>query len=213
MRTIGEILKNAREKKNISLEDAAKATKIRINFLRDLEENRFAQISEATVVKGFIKNYAEYLSLSSLDALAILRRDFIENAKGQILPRGTYEPLGNKGFSWTPKMTIFTVTLLVFSIILGYFLINLISLNGAPLLKITSPENNETFLVSGIRIEGKTDTDAVVLINNQLIGLETDGSFEYPYVLSPGDNKIKIEATSRRNKKSSKEITVKYNPS
>ena len=213
MRTIGEILKSVREKKSIPLEDAAKATKIRIKFLCDIEENRFAQISEATVVKGFIKNYAEYLGLSSSEALAILRRDFIENAKGQILPRGAYEPLNSKGFSWTPKMTIMTVALVVFSIVSGYFVINLISLNGAPTLKISSPKENEIFQISNIQVEGETDTDAVILVNGQLVELDTNGSFKYAFTLSPGENLIKIEATSRRNNKSTKEFIVKYNPS
>ncbi|PJE68066.1 hypothetical protein COU94_03875, partial [Candidatus Shapirobacteria bacterium CG10_big_fil_rev_8_21_14_0_10_38_8] len=67
MRTVGEILKEARIKKGISLQEVALSTKIRPNFLEEIESNQFNKVAEGAVVKGLIKNYAEFLDISSRD--------------------------------------------------------------------------------------------------------------------------------------------------
>ena len=61
MKTVGEILKETREKKSLNLCEVEKAIKIKERLLFALEKNDFAKIADATIVKGFIKNYAEFL--------------------------------------------------------------------------------------------------------------------------------------------------------
>lgn len=210
MRTVGEILKEAREKKGFSFAEVSEATKIRVNFLQVLEENKFNKIVEATVVKGFIKNYAEYLGLSSRAVLAVFRRDFAENAKGQILPRGAYEPLDKKGFSWNPKMTVILVLGILVLMTIAYFFLNFLSMMGDPPLKIALPLDGLAVQESSVRLEGRTDPDASVFINNEIVNLSAEGRFKKEVFLSLGDNKIKVEAISRRGKKTVKQIKVKY---
>lgn len=208
MKTVGEILKEARIKKGITLADVAIATKIRLNLLELIEENKFHKIAEGTVVKGLVKNYAEYLDLSSRDMMAIFRRDFLEDKKGQILLRGTYEPLGKGGFAWTPRLSVFFGGLILMLILAFYFLIQIVALLGAPSLKIESPADKSTTSETSIEVKGKTGTDNVIYINGEIVSTAADGSFKEMVVLSQGDNKIKIEAVSRRGKKTTKEITV-----
>lgn len=209
MKTVGEILKETREKKQINLSEVEKVTKIRKHFLEALEKNDFSEIAEATVVRGFIKNYAEFLGLSSRDLLAIFRRDFIEDKKGQILPRGVYEPLYQPKFSWTPKLTIIFSVAALFLVLTVYLSFQLFGLLAAPSLEIYSPKNRESVKETEIKIQGKTSPDATVSINGEMILVSPSGSFEKNVTLSSGENKILIEATSRRGKKRVKEIIVK----
>jgi cytoskeletal protein RodZ len=209
MKTVGEILRNERLGKKLALSEVEGATKIKVRFLEALEKNDFSEIAEATVVRGFIKNYAEYLGLSSHDLLAIFRRDFIEDKKGQILPRGVYEPLLKPKFSWTPKMTVAASLTALFLVLAIYLSFQLFGFLGTPPLEIYSPKNSETFKIEEIKIQGKTSIDATVLVNGEMILVLTDGSFEKTVALSPGENKILIEASSRRGRKTAKEIVVK----
>ncbi|PJE67826.1 hypothetical protein COU95_00290 [Candidatus Shapirobacteria bacterium CG10_big_fil_rev_8_21_14_0_10_40_9] len=212
MKTVGEILKEAREKKEISLSEVEKATKIKVRFLESLEKNDFSKISEATVTKGLIKNYAEYLGLSSGDILAVFRRDFIEDKKGQILPRGLYKPLSQPKLAWTPKLTVMVSVGILFLIIASYLTVQLFGLLGSPPLEIYSPKNKEIVKVEEINIQGKTSSDAVVFINGEMAEIGSDGSFEKTVTLSPGENKFQIEAVSRRGKRIKLERVILFSP-
>lgn len=61
--TIGQRLKSARESKNISLEEANRATRIHINILSSLEEDKFSEILNPIYVKSFLRRYSHYLGL------------------------------------------------------------------------------------------------------------------------------------------------------
>jgi hypothetical protein len=60
---IGNSLREARVRRSIDFNQAELATKIRVKYLRALEEERFEQLPSPTYVKGFLRTYAEYLGL------------------------------------------------------------------------------------------------------------------------------------------------------
>lgn len=115
MRSIGEILRTNREKRNINLDEVAGATKIKKEFLEAIEKNDFQKISSEVVTKGFIKNYAEFLGLSPQAAISVFKRDFVEKNNR---PAVFLKP----DFVWTPKLTLITV-IIVFSFLIGAYLI------------------------------------------------------------------------------------------
>ena len=61
MKHIGEYLKNLRIEKNITLEEAEDHTGIRVQYLQALEEGDFNKIPGDVFIKGFIRNYGNYL--------------------------------------------------------------------------------------------------------------------------------------------------------
>jgi Helix-turn-helix domain len=60
---IGNSLREARGRRQIDLNQAEQATKIRSKYLRALEDERFEQLPSQTYVKGFLRTYADYLGL------------------------------------------------------------------------------------------------------------------------------------------------------
>jgi cytoskeletal protein RodZ len=71
MATIGQILKEARLKKNVTPSQAAAATRMKVQHIDALEHDDFKRMAAPTYVKGFIKLYAEYLDL---DPMPLLRQ-------------------------------------------------------------------------------------------------------------------------------------------
>jgi cytoskeletal protein RodZ len=63
METIGQQLREARERKKISLETAAQGTKIKGEYLAALEADQFDRIEAPVYVKGFLRIYGQYLGL------------------------------------------------------------------------------------------------------------------------------------------------------
>ncbi|HEY8239837.1 MAG TPA: helix-turn-helix domain-containing protein [Kiritimatiellia bacterium] len=63
MESLGQTFKSTRERKRVSLSQAAAKTRIKVQILEGLEKNDFSTIAAPTYAKGFIKMYAEYLGL------------------------------------------------------------------------------------------------------------------------------------------------------
>ena len=72
--TIGEILRNAREARDLSIEDVNRATKISVNVIRALEQDDMESFASETYLKGFLKNYAMYLGLDANKLWGMLSR-------------------------------------------------------------------------------------------------------------------------------------------
>jgi len=69
METLGERLKAAREEKELTTEEAAKATKIPLNYLQALESGAFEVFSSDLHARGFLRNYALFLELDPEETL------------------------------------------------------------------------------------------------------------------------------------------------
>ena len=75
MRRVSDILREEREKKNLSLEYIEKTTKIRVEYLKAIEEGRFHTLPSESYALGFVKNYASFLGLSRARIVALFRRE------------------------------------------------------------------------------------------------------------------------------------------
>ena len=70
MATIGERLREAREKKAVTVEQAQKQTHIHSTVLAALEEGRLDDMLASSYVKSFLKEYSNYLGLNSRELLS-----------------------------------------------------------------------------------------------------------------------------------------------
>ena len=77
MQTIGEKIEETRKRKGISLSEAAEATKIRRDFLLNIESNEYDYDLPEIYKRGFIKNYAKYLKLNPEKVLSQYQEQLI----------------------------------------------------------------------------------------------------------------------------------------
>ena len=73
MESLGEKIKNAREKKGISFDQASKDTKISIRYLEALEKENFASFPGEAYIIGFLRNYGAYLEIDVQELLSRYR--------------------------------------------------------------------------------------------------------------------------------------------
>jgi cytoskeletal protein RodZ len=83
---VGQLLKEARESKKLSIEDVAKKTKINLNLLKHLEANRLDKLPNITYVRGFVKNYSKLVGVNQQVALESLKFTYGESAEEQPVP-------------------------------------------------------------------------------------------------------------------------------
>ena len=67
-RPLGEWLRQRREERDVSLEQAEADTRIRLSYLEALESEDFDALPDRVVGRGFLRNYATYLDLDPKEA-------------------------------------------------------------------------------------------------------------------------------------------------
>ncbi|HNP89369.1 MAG: Bacillopeptidase F precursor [Microgenomates group bacterium ADurb.Bin219] len=84
----------------------------------------------------------------------------------------------------------------------------------SPSLEILSPAN-ESHLTGNnqrtVTLSGRTDENAIILVNNRRAILKKDGFFEFSYYLSEGENKITVSAKDEAGNITEKELLLFFN--
>lgn len=203
MNTVGQILKEARLKKDISLIKLSNLTKIKREFIVMIEKNDWDNLPEFPVVSGFVKNIANSLGLSVDNTNAILRRDYppkklIINPKPDVASK----------FSWSPKLTFAVGVVILILLVLGYLGFEYRKFIMPPELEIINPKNNEIVLNSKVKVSGKTTTDVSLTINNQPIILDQEGGFTTELEITKETKTLTFKAISRSGKVTEKTVTI-----
>ena len=208
-RSIGEILKQERERHRLSLSDLAKRTRIREEYLFSLENNDFDKLPAAIFVKGYIRSYGQVFGFDHRPLQALLRRDYKESARGKLVPREFIKPVLKRRFVWTQATMTAIVLSVIFLAFVSYVLFSWINLQKPPELTVLQPQDDQ-LVSSQVIIEGKTLPDAMISVNSQPVALQIDGSFKTEILLPrDGINTITIEASDRRGKVRTIQRTVK----
>lgn len=196
MLSVGEILKNEREKKGLSLSYVEKELKVREKFLKAIEENRWNHFSSRIYIIGIIKNYSKLLSLDSKKILAFFRREYEKKEEIKFKERVSSQYLTSE----TKKFALIGL-ILVFLLFFGYFTYQLKIYFSPPKVVIISPKDNLFNRNEKIKIVGKTEKEALITIFKERVYQNKDGVFEYDFPLKKGKNELVIEVVGANGKK------------
>jgi len=211
MKTVGSILKKAREEKNLSHKEIFQAIKIHPRFLQALEESNWDTFSSGVHAKGFLKNYGHYLGLDTNEVMAFFRREYDEKKNGQKI-RSFIKPLSEPRMVITPGLILTTATVLFVLLFFGYVIYQYRSFAGAPILIIDQPQTDQTVSDTILNVVGRTDPDAVISLNGQEITTGGKGTFSAPITLAEGVNTLNFVAENKLGKKNTVTRTVVVRP-
>ena len=188
----GQRLKTERLKSGITLEDVAKATKIKVKFLLAIENGDYKNLPSATYAVGFVRNYAKFLNLSEKEILALFRREYDDKPLVKVLPEGLSKkedfPLRRIKFPQTIKIIIFIFVILAFYILFQYryAIIN-------PPLEVSVPKEGDILSSQTVNVVGKTDSNASVFVNNDPISVDGNGNFKKIITVFSGKTTISVK--------------------
>jgi cytoskeletal protein RodZ len=74
VQTVGEILRSEREKKGLSVKEIEFATSIRTIYISAIEEGNYSIIPGEVYLKGFIRNYSNFLGLDGQQIVDLYRQ-------------------------------------------------------------------------------------------------------------------------------------------
>ncbi len=206
MRTVGQVLKEERERKFYSLDEIENSTKIRKELLEALEAGQYQKLPPQTFVQGFIKSYGKFLGLNTEKLLAVYRREFSE-VKPRVLESFS-NPLDKRKFKITPAKALGSVILTLIVIFFAYLWFEYRSLVGAPFLEVSQPTDQQSISTQSVTVAGRTGPEGRVTINNQEIQVDSTGKFSQEIKLSENVNTISITSVSKSGKETSIQRTV-----
>lgn len=207
MKKISELLKETREKKDISLLKAEKETKIKISYLSAIEKGQFNKLPSKTYAQGFVKNYATYLGIPSSKATPLFRREYEEaKQKEEYVP--TYKKTQDKFEKRRLINPKIVVTAFVFLVVIGYLLFQFSSVFLNPELEVSSPSEGEEVKGNVILVEGKTDPSATVTVNGDQAFVAIDGTFSKRVFGFEGEENVKVVSKNRFGNETTKEIKI-----
>ena len=193
MQTLGKLLSQEREAKNISLKQASAHLSIKIDQLQSLESGAWFKLPEPAFVSGFIRNYAVYLGLDPKLALALYRREFDPKKAPQTKPKF----LKSNHIFLTPQKLINLLFVLIIFIFTSYLLVQYTSFLKSPKLQVYSPAGDMTTSVPAIVISGQVERETTVSVNGEFAPTDSDGNFSYQLKLEEGQNIVEIIAAKR----------------
>lgn len=210
--TLGEKIRKLRSEYRMSFIEVSRATKIPIKYLEYLERAEYEKLPADVYVRGYLRSYAKHLGLPE-EALTKLyeKEQHIDKNLGRervvfgINPRA---PLQGVGFIITSKELVISGVILVLLIIGAYLYREFQSFASDPYLVVNQPISGAVVTNTKLTLSGKADARAVVMVNDALVHVTGDGSFQEELVLHSGQNTIVVSAKNRFDKEKSITLSV-----
>lgn len=163
---VGDMLHAAREKKGVDLYRAERDTKIRARHLAALEAGDLAELPGAVYVKGFLRNYAQYLGLDPAEVMARWQDPQATPPKSSpgvtvvVPPQPLTDP--RRGVTLTPGVLVAALLAVVVLAFAGYVGLQLARFSQVPplaldgqLVRTVAPDQT-TVIVTGTAPGGAT---------------------------------------------------------
>jgi cytoskeletal protein RodZ len=214
---LGDALRERREHKGVTMQQAAEDTRIREKFLQAIESGDYQSLPGTVYTKGFLRNYAQYLGLEAEEMLALYTGE-----RGGSDPARTFapmRPLVKRSFIFTPTVLVPVIVLGGILLFIAYFYYQFTSFAVAPHVDITDPSGDAVSSTAEYLVKGKTNPDGRITVSVSP-GLDAlgdvkpaaDGTFSVSVPLKPGPNHIEVRVLDAAGKLATATRTITLNP-
>jgi len=196
--TAGEILKEARERKKVSLKEVEKITKIQAKYLEALENSQYEKLPSDVYTRNFLKVYTQLLGLKFESIFELYKREksFFDNLNEKKKVPFKFKPR----FMITPQLIKIILVGFIVIILLVYLGRGIKRIISVPILIVNNPQNKLITNQEFVKVEGRTEKEVRVTINNQEVLSDKNGYFEKTIDLQKGLNIIKVTAARKHSK-------------
>lgn len=215
LRTIGNLLKERRKERQLTLSQISEITKIRMEYLKAIEEGNYNIFPSEVYLKGFLKNYAKFLGVNTERALAMYRRE--REFQSQEPTISMTKKIRERGLdiSITPGKAIAFAVIIAVVLIVVYISTYIGRVLKEPNLRLISPviveaDSEETMQTddTSILLEGNVEVGSTLTINGQEFQTNNFERFREKFELQEGENKFTLVAESQFGRKTQLVLNV-----
>lgn len=201
--SVGEQLSAKRNELGLTLDQAAKETKISSKYLAALEAGKLQDLPGEIYSRNFIRHYAAWLGLDAnqLASQHCSERKLHNQTNNAAQQRNFDRPVERVSplsLVVSPKLIRNAAIGFLALLVIVYLGTRIQNIFQSPELVVTTPAEDLVTVQNVITIEGHTDKTAVVAINGQQVLTNEDGNFSEVLTLSNGTNVIEVTARKKR---------------
>ncbi|HET6745237.1 MAG TPA: helix-turn-helix domain-containing protein, partial [Candidatus Limnocylindria bacterium] len=214
---LGEVLRTAREARDVDLARVERDTKIRARYLQALEDGDYAELPGAVYTKGFLRNYGAYLGLDTEYLIDLYRLESSQPTSEKPTVPTPPRPIStrrSRPLVVTPGVIMAALLTVAVAVFIYWIGAELLTFSKTPRLDIVRPEHGS---LSGYEqleytIVGITEPNAEVTIEglreNPGVVADENGDFQITVGLLPGSNVITLQAQDPLRNRPSEKVTV-----
>ncbi|PLX26801.1 hypothetical protein C0583_05895 [Candidatus Parcubacteria bacterium] len=208
---IAKELRRARQEKKISLKDASRDLKMNQKYLEALERGNFEELPTGVYRVNFLREYAIYLGLSAKELTALFGETEKEKKEVNINNYFVKKATNVHYFVTIPKLIKNLLIVVAVSFCLVYLAFYLNNIIAPPELQIIYPPEDFVTIEKEVLVQGQSDVEAEVYINNVLVLTNQTGSFEKSIKLKSGLNTIVVVASKKYSRENKQERKILVN--
>lgn len=184
-----EIIIDAIEHKGLSIGKLAELSRVPEHYVELIIRGDYEKLPSSPYLHGYFTRLSETLNLESELVWQVFKKEFDIRTSGEkdLLPKNrfAFEPINN-----TKIFTISSFVVLVFV----YLIFRFNALFGKPYLVVLDPaESNISTNIETYVLRGNAELENKLSINNELVDIKEDGSFEKSVLLQEGVNTFEIK--------------------
>ena len=197
--TLGERLRQLRSESGLTIAEVGKQIQVATKHIEAIEDSRYRDLPGLVYARNFVRLYVRLMHLPVESAMERFETEWqvVQGSRGErthLVQRASTE------LAWWRRHAGFIVAgffVLVAALYFGWQVIHFIQ---PPKLEVTNPAGDTSTGSQNIVITGKTEPEAIVSVNNQVIDVQKDGSFSDTVELQVGLNTFQISASRKQTK-------------
>lgn len=197
---IGPDLVELRERTQLTLTEASRRTRITGSLLAVFEEDRWDQIEDPVYMERILRSYVEFLGGNTVYILAKYRElmkdhENIKRKPEEYLPRT--RSVKRMDLIVSSRLLTVSAFLIFVLALVGYVWGQASAISTPPLLEVNSPADSARLEEPVVRVQGRTNPEAVLTVNGSDAIVQPDGTFSFVLNIPRGSTTIVITARKR----------------
>jgi cytoskeleton protein RodZ len=121
---LGQLLRDTREEKGLSIAEVEEDTRIRQAQIEALEAEDYAKLPSSIFVKGLLRNYAQYLGLDLAEVMKLYGGKEAESSATPVVAEGFEPPKGMAITSWLFIDLFLAILIIASGVVVGSLIYN-----------------------------------------------------------------------------------------
>jgi cytoskeleton protein RodZ len=169
--SVGSFLRKSRESQGLSLDEAARVTRISSMYLSALEEERFDILPSPAYARGFLRAYAGFLGLSGDDVVALYDRKVLPASREITRQTGNAPPRGKVEAGEYRRRRLIVIMLLLALVLAAAYLFREKKVGGgSPPVAVVMPQSPPTVPVQQNRSSAARTTEVPAAATEKTAG-------------------------------------------
>ncbi|HNV97038.1 MAG TPA: helix-turn-helix domain-containing protein [bacterium] len=206
--SLGEKLRLTRESKKYSIERVCNISGIPVKYLCSLENEDWTSLPGEIYIKNFLKKYCKILRLNYGLCWAQYEKQKTAVLKKSSSTKKRINPIQKIKEFITPKrlsLILLFVGIVSFVFYVAFGIINYIK---PPKIEIVYPEKNFATIENSIAVHGKTESESMLFVNDDAVGVSETGDFFIDVKLKPGLNTFDIVAQKKHSRQNHEQLII-----